>query len=157
MHAKDAVLINFVKGSNSIEGINRAPLKEEIDAHVKFLNLRDRRITVDDLCEFVSVVANRPLRMNYGDDVYVGSHTPPPGGPEIKEELEDLLFHIQTYGISPYQAHVNYELLHPFMDGNGRSGRVLWAYHMMLEGHDPFVLSFLHLFYYQSLDAARRP
>lgn len=153
MHAKDAALINFVKESNSIEGINREPLEEEIAAHTKFLDLDE--IKVADLCGFVKVVANRSLRVNYGDDVYVGGHIPPSGGPVIEKKLEALLVDIQTDVLNSYNAHVKYELLHPFMDGNGRSGRVLWAWHRMREGFNPFSLSFMHTWYYQSLTAAR--
>ena len=48
------------------------------------------------------------------------------------------------------ETHVRYELLHPFLDGNGRSGRALWLW---LMGQAP--LGFLHTFYYQTLSAAR--
>jgi Fic family protein len=58
-------------------------------------------------------------------------------------------------GFSPYQQHHQYESLHPFTDGNGRSGRTIWAWHMMRVGRDPFALPFLHRFYYQALEAGR--
>ena len=48
-----------------------------------------------------------------------------------------------------------YEMLHPFMDGNGRSGRALWAWMMLRLGQDPFALLFLHRFYYQTLENSR--
>lgn len=54
----------------------------------------------------------------------------------------------------PWKMHVAFEKLHPFMDGNGRTGRALWAWHMKQLGLDPFALSFLHRFYYQTLAAA---
>jgi Fic family protein len=37
------------------------------------------------------------------------------------------------------------------MDGNGRTGRMLWAWHMKHQGRDPFLRPFLHTWYYQTL------
>jgi hypothetical protein len=146
-------LLDFVRESNRIEGIHREPHPSEVQVHERFLALAE--ITTADLGQFVGVVAGVPLRDCYGRDVRVGAHFPPPGGPEIREELDKLLAEINA-GLyeSPWAAHVRYEKLHPFMDGNGRSGRVLWAWQMRHEGHDPFALPFLHRFYYQTLDAS---
>jgi len=41
------------------------------------------------------------------------------------------------------------------MDGNGRSGRAIWAWQMLGDEQDPFAIPFLHRFYYQTLDASR--
>jgi hypothetical protein len=142
----------FVRESNRIEGISREPLQRELDAHAAFLALPT--VTVEDLESFVSLIAGVPLRRAVGQDVSVGSHVPPPGGPEIERDLARLL-DVANADNDPYEVHVSYELLHPFLDGNGRSGRVLWAWQMRRLGRDPFSLPFLHRFYYQSLDAAR--
>lgn len=146
-------LRRFVVESNRIEGIERPPTEAEISAHAAFMSLR--RVTVKDLEGFVAMVAGRPLRRALGQNVRVGSHLPPPGGPEIERRLEHILAIVNTRSGDPYAVHVSYELLHPFLDGNGRSGRVLWAWHMSQIGRDPFSLPFLHRFYYQALDAAR--
>ena len=52
----------------------------------------------------------------------------------------------------PWVFHVQYERLHPFTDGNGRSGRALWAWQMMRR-REGLALGFLHRFYYQTLVA----
>lgn len=41
------------------------------------------------------------------------------------------------------------------MDGNGRSGRAIWAWMRLKENRDPFQLGFLHSFYYESLENYR--
>jgi hypothetical protein len=144
-------LHEFVAESNRIEGIHLVK-DYEVQAHEQFLALPE--ITVADLEIFVNAVAAAPLRRNFGMDVRVGPHTPPAGGPEVESELKRLLaeFNAVFYD-SPWEAHVAYEKLHPFMDGNGRSGRALWAWMRLREGRDPFALGFLHSAYYEALSA----
>ena len=150
-----AQLVDFVRESNRIEGIHRV-LDREVDEHARFLELDE--LTVPALERFVREIAARPLRDRPGMNVRVGDYLPPPGGPEIREKLEGFLWGLsQPTNYTPYSAHVWYERLHPFMDGNGRSGRVVWAWYMRKLGQDPFALPFLHSFYYQALDASRRP
>jgi len=140
-------LLDFVRESNRIEGIMRDPLPREIDAHQKFLLLS--AIWVSDLEKFVETIQpGARLRERAGMDVRVGGHVPPRGGHEIPERLEALLQGAKKNG--PYATHIAYEELHPFIDGNGRSGRVLWLW-MMREAP----LGFLHKFYYQTLDAQK--
>lgn len=145
-------LREFVIESNRIEGIRRDPTDYELLAHAAFLPLQ--KVTVADMESFVREVAARPLRDVAGRNVRIGNHLPPPGGPLIRESLAAIL-NDANHDASPWEVHRDYELLHPFMDGNGRSGRVLWAWQMRRQGLDPFALPFLHRWYYQSLDAAR--
>lgn len=142
----------FIRESNGIEGIHRDPTTEEINEHNRFINLRV--VTVDDLTLFVSIYEEGELlRENYGMDVRVGNHRPPPGNPNMRLSVSCLLESAKLK--TPFQLHHEYESLHPFTDCNGRSGRALWAWHMMrTQGH--YSLGFLHSFYYQSLDAGRK-
>lgn len=149
----DQRLRDFVEESNRIEGILREPIPSELDAHRAFL--ATGWIDVGALERFVATVANRPLRDKPGQDVIVGDHRPPPGGPLIREELQNLCDYAGTKLPSPYELHVKYEQLHPFLDGNGRSGRVWWGWYMRQTGQDPFALPFLHRFYYQALAASQ--
>lgn len=146
-------LASFVAESNRIESIHRDPLPQEIEAHETFLALEE--IRVEHLETFVGDVAGASLRRLPGMDVIVGSHEPPPGGPRIESYLHELLSTIQSFDITPWEAHVEYETLHPFSDGNGRSGRVLWAWQVAKEGRDPFVLPVLQLLYYAALEGSR--
>ena len=141
-------LEDFVRESNRIEGILRDPTEDEIVAHKLLRDLP--KIAVSDLEIFVAVVQpGARLRRQIGLDVRVGDHIAPPGGPEIETRLENLLAHMDRQGA--YETHLAYEELHPFTDGNGRSGRALWLW--QTSGEAP--IGFLHQFYYQTLDALR--
>lgn len=143
-------LRSFVAESNRIEGIHRV-LDSEVDATAAFLKLETVR--VQDLSALVAVFApGHRLRDKPGLNVRVGNYCPPPGGPLILSSLENLLYNVDCGSVTPFQAHLRYEALHPFTDGNGRSGRALWLW--VMKGIAP--LGFLHMFYYQTLAAIER-
>ena len=140
-------LEQFVEESNMIEGLylDHNDRTACIAAHEKFLKLGN--ITVKDLENFVSVIQpGATLRRKESQNVRVGGRVAPYGGPAIEKELELLL---RTWLGHPYQMHIRYQHLHPFTDGNGRSGRVLWLWQM----DDLDYIGFLHGFYYQTLKA----
>lgn len=137
-------LKDFVAESNRIEGILREPTLAEQEAHATFINLVQP--TTADLEAFVSVVApGHRLRDKPGLNVRVGNHIAPFGGPEIRAALDTLVARAFRPD-DPWQIHIEYEKLHPFTDGNGRSGRVLWLWQMQIAP-----IGFLHQFYYQTL------
>ena len=140
----------FVTESNMIEGIHRPPRKAELVAHDTFMALET--VTVEDLERFVGTVQpNARLRDTTGLDVRIGSHFPEPGGVIVKQRLERILEAMEWS--KPHHVHCLYEHLHPFTDGNGRSGRVLWAWCMEKKGLGYDQLGFLHSFYYQTLQS----
>lgn len=137
----------FVRESNRIEGITRDPTGNEIDATAIFLNVAFPKTA--DLEALVAAIApGHRLRDKYGLDVRVGDHIAPRGCPEIRAALDTLMARVADGAdlYHPWQAHIDYEVLHPFTDGNGRSGRALWLWQMQAAP-----IGFLHQFYYQTL------
>lgn len=143
----------FVTESNRIEGIHRKPTIAELRAHCVLLAIP--MVSAHHLEAFVDVVAPKsPLRRKVGMNVRVGNHIAPPGGPDIAIALE-MLLDKAARGLDAHTTHLRYETLHPFMDGNGRSGRALWLWQMLnqQEAYHALRMGFLHLFYYQTLAA----
>lgn len=148
-------LIDFVTESNAIEGINCWTHGQLIEAK-RFIDLKE--VTIADLEQFVEINApGHKLRLN-GECVTVGNHVPPRGGAHIGFALQDILDNVNSYKfnkVDSFYTHIDYEKLHAFTDGNGRSGRILWLWQENKRlGRLPS-LSFLHSFYYQSLSNSR--
>lgn len=148
----------FLLESNKIEGIVRALRDPERLAFKLFVEGKGV-VTVEELQRLVSVFqVGGVLRDRVGLDVSVGGYAPPKGGPGVVRKLGLILDAANDGRLDAYDTHVEYELLHPFTDGNGRSGRMLW-WRMMKRGSVRDVamlqLGFLHAFYYQTLGKMR--
>lgn len=142
-------LVMFLHESNRIEGIARAPSLDEIEAAERLFGLPE--LSVGALGEYQAVCApGQPLRERVGMDVRVGRYIAPPGGPNIKARLQKII-EVANLAGDPWWGHCRFEMLHPYWDGNGRTGRMLWLW--LMRARDPFGLPFLHRFYYQTLEA----
>ena len=144
-------LEKFIWESNKIENIIGVSLTDKA-AHKALLALDV--IRVPDLEMFVhTITRDHVLRDKVGLDVQVGNYIPPAGGSDIRTNLHALLFTLDAR--SPFETHLQYEALHPFTDGNGRSGRALWLWQMLQKGGTSATqargLGFLQTFYYSVL------
>lgn len=84
-------------------------------------------------------------------NVRVGLYKPPPS----QEVPELMLQYWRNFShMNAWQAHNEFEHIHPFVDFNGRMGRLIWLSKAVREGYN-FRLSFLQKYYYQTLDNTR--
>lgn len=90
------------------------------------------------------------LRRQRSLAVMIGDYTPLMGGLLLEHKFEAEICE-QFHRVEPFRLHQEFERLHPFLDGNGRTGRMMWLAGMMCRGEYRPELGFLHSWYYQSL------
>lgn len=64
---------------------------------------------------------------------------------EVDSDIEELIEEINSYDgdkilTAVAYFHLRFEQIHPFADGNGRAGRLLLNYYLLLHGYPPTVI-----------------
>lgn len=89
-----------------------------------------------------------------------GAEHLPPDQVRVPELMEDFIAWYKTEAMDLHpveraaRVHSDFVKIHPFVDGNGRTGRLLMNSELMKAGHPPAVLPVgRRLAYYEALDA----
>lgn len=90
-----------------------------------------------------------------------GAEHRPPDHLKVPEEMEAFITQIETHKIEQHpvehaaRVHLDFVKIHPFIDGNGRTARLLMNLELMKAGFPPAVLPVeKRLRYYETLDLA---
>ena len=143
-------LERFVMESDNIENIIEIR-RHTVHQKALYSFLQQAKLTKNDLVNFVTQIEPKSyLRTKPDDNVWIGGRQAPPPNKSLPR-LETLLTNINDNNITPWEAHVEYESIHPFIDGNGRSGRAVWLWIMWNRKFYRGPYTFLQMFYYQTL------
>lgn len=102
-----------------------------------FEMVKKRPLTVNTAAEICSIIQFREMNVRTGTGTYIGNpstkqaiYTPPVGEKIIRDKLSNWEEFVNTNRqLDPLVvmsiAHYQFEAIHPFEDGNGRTGRIL--------------------------------
>ena len=146
--------------------------------HLEVINHKDAILYVEDivrnnesLSEWQIKSIHRLIRKRIEDDyagryreqkvIIAGAKHIPPEPILIKEQMENLIKWYEREGITLHPVeraallHINFVGIHPFIDGNGRTSRLLLNLELMKNGYPAIVIRNENkLAYYIALDKA---
>lgn len=140
-------MLDLIHHSNLIEEIDDPAEDEQSWLAWKML-VNEPQLTHGLICRVQKMITlHQPLRPDQRGyyrnlsrvNVFVGKHVPP-AYPMIDGMMDNWLLDFR--GITPREAHVRFERIHPFVDGNGRTGRMLMWWQELRDGELPTMIRF---------------
>ncbi len=123
---------------------DKVPLSEQVIKQIHYLVLADKK---DDRGVYRSI----PVRIMGAAHKPVQPYLIAPKMEQLLETYAESSEHIVT---KLARFHIEFESIHPFIDGNGRTGRLLVNLELMKAGYPPIDIKFAdRIAYYNAFDA----
>lgn len=120
-----------------------APMNENIIKQIHYLVLADKR-------EDRGVYRRVPVRILGAQHIPAQPYSIEPKIQQLLQEYRESEEHIVT---KLARFHIEFEAIHPFIDGNGRTGRLLMNLELMKSGYPPIDIKFKdRIAYYNAFD-----
>lgn len=158
----NALTEEHIYQSNLIEGIDD-PNEDAQSLHAWYLLRNQPKLThgvIQQVQKMITLNQNdlMPHQRGYYRsvskvNVVVGDYHPPLSH-LVDGMMDNWLLDYEELG--PWEAHVRFEKIHPFVDGNGRTGRMLMWWQEIKNGQKPTLIEADKRFeYYKRLNAGR--
>jgi Fic family protein len=141
-------LDRYISERELFEAKNLARVVEYIDKRSKDQNMTLELILLLHKMLISNIRDDIAGRFRAGNEfVRVGNYIAPPPG-EVVGRLQKMLYEYQAHETEHIirriaRLHLTFEHIHPFVDGNGRIGRVLNNYILIREGFVPINIKFI--------------
>jgi len=141
----DDEILEFIIASNAIEGIDETdPESDYVCQHIDALKHAALTINPKNAhskiiwIKYIHEALMENLCKPYGQWRQVGVHIGGHSGAyhtDIPHLMESWCKKNPTTEETIWLHHLDFEIIHPFVDGNGRTGRILWAAERYHTGH----------------------
>lgn len=137
-------IVRYIRGSNAIEGIfDEAEVSQSLHAWEYLMNIGDM-LTHSDICKVQKIITLnqknlQPNQRGYyrnvsGTNVSIGGRLAPDHS-LVEGLMQKWLADVPK--MTPLIGHIRFESIHPFVDGNGRTGRMIYWFICMINGIVP--------------------
>lgn len=134
-------IIEYFRESNAIEGIQNEEAVDDTIEGWEYLREKDQlsHSRIQNAHEYILQNRQPKIAGEYRSiQVSIGGRVATPPS-EVKPEMDDLLAWSPTDPLEALKWHVAFEQIHPFADGNGRIGRLLYLWHCRTLGIEPIM------------------